>query len=271
MEERGPRALFAGDLADPWVASIADALPRATRRLPCPGPLPDRWPDGLELLVVHRGGLGDDDAERLRRLRARAPEPPRIVLCVGAHARYHQIERWLTLVDALLPEATAPEVVARHARPTDAPPRRRPDDSPAVAVVGGAHDLRLTLAEALRRAGYAPHPARDWPDAPAGVPAVWCAPMLEADWPARLAREAPSRPVLLLGGFLDRAAVELARRSGAAACLDLPTDPADLIFVLDRLLLTDPGPPVHRAHTLPPAPALFRIVERARLGPDRLA
>ena len=35
---------FVGDLDDPWVASLADALPAGARRIACAGDLPDDWP-----------------------------------------------------------------------------------------------------------------------------------------------------------------------------------------------------------------------------------
>src|SRR3954468_9406375 len=116
MEGPAPPCWFVGDLADPWVAAIAAALPSGTLRIPCAGELPRAWPAGglPGTVVLHRPLLSPADAERLRRLRARAETPPRVVLCVGPHARYHQLERWSCLVDVVLPEATAPETIARH-------------------------------------------------------------------------------------------------------------------------------------------------------------
>ena len=65
---------FVGDLDDPWVASLADALPAGTRRIACAGDLPDDWPGAARRLprvvVVHRAWLSPRDAERLARLRA---------------------------------------------------------------------------------------------------------------------------------------------------------------------------------------------------------
>src|SRR5205823_12963765 len=96
-------------------------------------------------------------------------------------------------------------------------------------------DLRHVLADTCAEAGYPVAPARDWSEVGQGGLAVWDVPVLEPDWPRLLGREARSRPVVAMLGFADRAMVGLARDRGAAACLDLPCDPADLIFVLDRL------------------------------------
>ena len=119
---------FAGDLGDPWVARIADALPRRTLRIDCPAELPELWPTGQgpRTLVLHRANLTTTDLERLRNLRSRGDFPPRVVLCAGAYARYHQWERWGPMVDAIVPEATASETIARHL--IDAEPRRGPRD-----------------------------------------------------------------------------------------------------------------------------------------------
>jgi len=243
---------FAGDLDDPWVAGIADALPRATRRLDCGGDLPEDWPEGPSpaTLVLHRANLTRTDAERLRALRERGPRPPRVVLCAGPLARYHQWERWGPLVEAVLPESTASETVARHVAAA-AGQRRCAGPRPRMAVVGGDFELRRTLAEICAGAGYPSQFARSWDDAPAGLLTLAAVPVLEDGWDHDLARAARSRPVVALLGFADRQSVALARRRGAVACLDLPCDLADLVFVLDRLAAGRAEPP----HAVPPSPA----------------
>jgi hypothetical protein len=257
MEGPAPLCWFVGDLADPWVAAIAAALPVGTLRIPCGGDLPEAWPAGglPGTVVLHRPLLSPLDAERLRRLRALGEPAPRVVLCVGPHARYHQFERWSALVDVVLPEATARETVGRHV----GPPARASGPRPAVAVVSGHFEQRRTLADACRAAGYRAEPARDWSGAAPAAPAVWDVPVLDDDWPSLLEAQAASRIVVALLGFADRQTVGLARARGAAACLDLPCDAADLAFVLDRLA---PRPGVIRtvepAHALPPAPAAWR-------------
>jgi hypothetical protein len=255
-----PPSWFAGDLDDPWVAAIAAALSPDTIRIPCPGDLPESWPKGgpTTTLVLHRPILSLRDAESLRRLRSREGNAPRIVLCVGPHARYHHLERWSSLVDVVLPEATARETVARHvgARPRPSGPR------PTVVVVSGLHEIRCTLADACRAAGYRVAPARVWSEATTGSLVVWDVPVLEPGWPRLLESLAAARAVVALLGFADRPTVDLARARGAAACLDLPCHPDDLTFVLDRLAPRPARPGARRlaepAHVLPPAPTAPR-------------
>jgi len=246
---------FAGDLDDPWVAAIAEALPRAARRLDCPDDLPDPWPadgPGPGVVVLHRPTLTATDALRLARLRNRPGPTPRVVLCFGPHARHADLERWARMLDAAIPEATARETVARHALghglDRDGPRRGA---LARVAVVSANHEIRTTLADACRAGGYAPEAARDWPDAPPGIAAVWDVPVLEPDWPDRLARRSQASPVVALLGFADRATVRRARESGASACLDLPCEVDDLLIALDRLTTAPIGEP---AHAVPPPP-----------------
>lgn len=257
MEGPDRATWFAGDLDDPWAAAIADALPRGARRIDCPGDLPDPWPiDGPipSAVVLHRPTLTAPDALRVARLRARDDRPPRVVLCVGPHARFVDVERWSRLVDVVIPEASAPEIVARHALGGDRVGRPG-GPRPRVAVVSTDHELRATLAEACRSGGFAAEPAVDWADAPPGVAAVWDVPVLEADWAARLARRARSSAVVALLGFADRSTVATAREHGASACLDLPYDLADLLAALDRIAATRPRDP---AHEVPPTPLGLR-------------
>ncbi len=242
---------FAGDLDDPWVAEIAEALPRETFRLDCPADLPEAWPIDRPTpaaLVLHRSNLTATDAQRLMRLKARADRTPRLILCVGPHARYADVERWSRVVDVVLPEATARESVARHALGLE---RQPPRSRPRVAIVSTNFELRTTLAEAARLGGFAPEPFIEPADAPAGIVTVWDVPVLEPDWPDRLAKLARSSPVVALIGFADRSTVALAREHGALACLDLPCEIADLLAALDRLETARPREP---AHDLPPAP-----------------
>lgn len=231
---------FMGDLNDPWVASIAAELPPGTRRFSLEGDLPATWPEeptDATILVAHRPTLTQVDFERLRRER-RAGRFATVVLCIGSHARYAQVQRWSDIVEVILPEATASETLRRHIPPLSRrgpSTRRRSEFRPPVRVVAPDHEHALWLAEACRYAGYAPVPARDWRAAPPSDLAVWVVPMLDPRWPSRLEAEAARCRVLTLLAFADRASVRLARSRGAAACLDLPCEPEDLAFVLDRL------------------------------------
>jgi hypothetical protein len=243
---------FVGDLDDPWVVAIADALPRA-HRLHRPGDLPETWPvEGRmpSAVIVHRAILTPTDAQRIVRLRSGWERPPRLVLCVGPHARYVEVERWSRLVDVVIPEATAPETVARHAFESGRGPRHS-GPRPRVAIVSTNHELRTTLADACGSGGYLAEPSADWVDIAPGRPIVWDVPVLEPGWADRLARRAKVSPVVVLMGFADRATVAAARENGASACLDLPCDSEDLIATLDRVTAARPSEP---AHTVPPPP-----------------
>lgn len=229
-------AFFVGDLADPWVAGLADALPPPTGRLDCPGPLPECWPAAARqapLWVVHRSSLEPGDAERLRNAR-REGLLDRLILCLGSHTRYHQLQRWNGLASVVLGEATAPEVIGRHLAGEAAEPAEDASTRP-VLVVSGNRGLREVLADACAEAGHPVIARRDWSDAPPCPVAVWDAPVLEPGWTDRLAIEAANRAIIALLGFADRRTVAAARRAGAAACLELPCDPADLAHVLRRV------------------------------------
>jgi hypothetical protein len=264
---------FLGNLDDPWVASLADALPAGSRLFDSAGDVPDDWPEAANAqrpapaaIVLHRANLSPHDAERLARLRfgmnpgraVGSAGAPRVILCFGPHVRHAELERWSAqgLVDAIVPEATARDTIGRHlftvdresATATATGPR------PAVAVVSANFELRRALADACESLGYPPEPAGDWPEArPSGL-AVWDVPVLEPDWTGDLARRAAVGTVVALLGFASRRLVAQARAHGASACLELPVDLLDLGYVLDRVTARqgDPG------HAVPPPPASLR-------------
>lgn len=267
MEEpdRDPKAgrpvRFVGDLDDPWVVSIADALPDWTARRHFPGDLPDGFADpsipgeSPGVVVLHRAVLTTHDAEQVACLRAGREPPLRVVLCFGPHTRHVELERWSVLVDASLPEATARDTIARRVWPPE-PGSRRQLSGPRgrISVISTNWALRRTLADVCEAGGYPVTSARDWHDAPLHGPAVWDVPVLEPGWPDDLSRRARFGPVVALIGFADRALVTEARARGAVACLELPVDLADLASVLDRL----PSPRPELAHELPPPPVARR-------------
>lgn len=259
MDGPGPPAVFLGDLDDPWVAAIAAALPRDAIRIPCAGDLPDDWPvpaRNAQTLILHRPIPTPSDADRVRKLRDVAGNPPKkIILCIGPHARALDAGRWADLVAWTIPEATAAEVISRHVRGLDqpGPPGLK------LAIISAQHELRLALADACRALGHEARPARSWNEADPGIPAVWDVPILEPTWDAALAREARARPVVALLGFADRATVGRARSAGASACLDLPWDLDDLNYVLGRLASRIGETP----HVLPPSPAGIKLGVRA--------
>jgi len=257
MEGNNAAPWFVGDLDDPWVRAISEAMPHASKTLSCPEELPDAWPEGLttaRAVVLHRPLLTPSDEKRVRKLRAREGSIPRIVLCFGPHTRFRELERWSPLVDAILPEATAAETVARHLAGEELPRPAEPHSQ--ILVVSGQHEMRLTLADACKAAGYAVSATSAWNDATKCRLAVWDVPVLEDDWPSILGQQTRKRRVVALLGIADRITVGLARAHGAAACLDLPFDPDDLAFVLDRLARANP------AQALPPASAALRRAGR---------
>jgi hypothetical protein len=264
MEGLDRATWFAGDLDDPWVVSIAEALPRDSFRIDCPGDLPETWPIDRPTpfaLVVHRSILTPTDAHRVARLKARADRTPRVVLCLGLHARYVEVERWSRLVDAVIPEATARETVLRHALAIDRPPKPGEILRSRVAIVSTNYELRTTLAEAARAGGFTVETVPEPVDAPAGVATAWDVPVLESDWPEHLASLAKFGPVVALLGFADRSSVKLARNHGASACLDLPCDIGDFLAVLDRVAMSRQDQP----HDVPPVPTGLRAA-MARKG-----
>jgi hypothetical protein len=120
------------------------------------------------------------------------------------------------------------------------------------------------LADVVRRAGYPVETAREWSEVAPGGLVVWDVPMLEPGWQQALGAAARGRSVVTLMGFADRESVDRALRLGAAACLDLPCEAADLAFVLERLT-TPAGSRVDSGHRLPPAPSRVALARRTGL------
>jgi hypothetical protein len=246
--------LFVGDLADPWVSAIASSIPRPRCDLQCVGELPAQWPDdalSARVVVIHRPTLSQHDVERIEAIRDCEGPPPRVILCAGPNVRYHQLERCSALVDILLADATASEVIARHG--FDLPARFRPDvPRSSVAIRSMNPDLRAMLSETCRSAGFAIHDG-DATASPAGTLVVWDVPILEDGWEMELRLLANQRRVVTLIGFPDRSVVSQARQAGAFAAIELPCDPLDLIFVLDRAAAMPPDCAV------PPGPLGFKF------------
>jgi hypothetical protein len=275
---------FVGDLADSWVASLADALPAGSRLFDSVGDFADGWPEtALEnapppcAVVLHRARLSARDAERLARLRTSTNSgpgaAPRLILCVGPHVRHAELERWSArgVVDAIVPEATARDTIGRHLLAIDGNPApwRRPGPRPLVAVVSAAFELRNALADACRALGYPPEPVCDWSEVRSAGLAIWDVPVLDPDWTGALARRARTGAVVVLLGFASRRLVGQARAHGASACLELPCDLLDLGHVLDRMtpLRGDVGHAVPPPRTLSPWERLAEGRVRATAPP----
>lgn len=258
MEHRGQSVLFLGDLDDPWIADMirCQPLPISTRQLGADWP--EFWPRparDANIVVVHRSILTASDGEAFLSLKSRLSA--KLILIVGPHVRAADLERWAGSADVILPEATASETLARHLGVR----LRVPTNSSPVAVVSSLFETRRWIVECCETAGHAAFAHDGWTDVPKSVLTVWDVPLLDHEWDEILARESRSRRLICLMGFADRALISRARRVGASACLDLPFEPADLSFVLDRVasrpgsdLGFDPG------HEVPPAPRLARPI-----------
>ena len=273
---------FIGDLSDPWIISIAESIARVRciRRLDCPGSLPKDPFDRTRpprLMVIHRYHLGLDDIERLMdwRVPQGATPAPAVFLCVSPYVRYVELERVSRLVDLVVSEATAAEVLPRHVvrlvEGTERPVPRPAALTFRIELASGNELLGRALIEACVAAGYRAEAvddqeiggiirARNRP-APATerVLTIWEIPVLEPGWAERLEwRALRTGPVIALAGFADREIVARARSGGAVACLELPCDLDDVIDAIDRVVRsTDleswPLPPrVEPPHALPP-------------------
>jgi DNA-binding response OmpR family regulator len=272
---------FFGDLSDPWVVSIAGALPagRTLTLFDGAAELPTGAAEASQaprLIVIHRQRLLPGDAERLKEWKAQASSEtaPALILCVGPYVRYEELERFSGLVDLVLSEATACDVLHRHAtRLLEGRSIRTPlaDAVSARVLIASANgELCRTIAEACAAAGFQVEQAGDQAigalvrnttdqmSPPETLLTVWDVPVLEA-WTDRLERHARMHgPVVALIGFADRYTVALAKSKGAFACLDLPLNMDDLIEVIDRCArtLSRQGPAlpgrVEPPHILPP-------------------
>lgn len=284
MDSKIPAVYFSGDMSDPWVVDIAAAL-ADFRLIPCEGEgrgIPSRPfdpSDPAEALVLHRSRLSPVDVERLVELRRGlgAERWPKIAVCVGPYARYAEVERVTSLVECVLPEATARETLPRRlARMLGAPaerPARPENEAPVVDIVSANFDLRRVLAEACLRAGYRAVESPSFSESHHGADAtaltVWDVPVLEPRWAECLEKRSRTGPVVALLGFADRDLVALARKSGASACLDKLFIVDDLIDVLDRLASTSSTPSPVRfqpPHATPPPPVGRARREGARSG-----
>ncbi len=285
---------FIGDLGDPWVVAIADALAisREVHRLDQAGSLP-AWPfegvDPPRAVVIHRHKLGLADAHRIEEWRTADPSV-RAFLCVSPYVRHDELERWSDRFELVISEGIAAEVLpGRLARRLDGRERRRPASAAVgIEIAGGDDELRHALVNACARAGY---PVRTIDDEEIGGPprprgrtgsalervlTIWEMPVLEPGWPNRLEwRAHRTGPVIGLAGFADRAIVTRARQSGAAACLELPCDLDDLVDAVDRTISgspTDSWPipaRVEPPHVLPPRRRKGGSLVAAAHWPDR--
>lgn len=273
---------FIGDLSDPWITSVADGIARVRplRRVDCPGSLPaDLFDRTLppRLIVIHRHHLGADDVDRLTDWRGPqgSNASPAVFLCLGPYVRYVDLERVSRLVDLVVPEATAAEVLPRHVvRLIEGAERLA--SRPAylafrIEVASGNESIGRAVLEACAAAGYRAEAIDDQEiggiirvrnrqgPSTERVLTIWEIPVLEPGWAERLEwRVLRTGPLIALAGFADREIVGRARAGGAATCLELPCDLDDLIDAIERVVRSNdpetwPVPPrAEPAHALPP-------------------
>jgi CheY-like chemotaxis protein len=289
---------FFGDLDDPWVVSIADAIPAGSsvQRVDCSAQVPERpFAAGRPpcLVILHRSRMTAQDCERLRTWRDRgaAAVGPALILCASPYLRYEELERAAGLVDRVLPEATAPDVIAGHAarllegRGCGADLARTAERAFRIEIAGGTGDLVAALVDACTSAGHTAQAIADLAGAAgprgrisSGTPGqrvltIWEVPVLEPRWTERLAQRArDAGPVIALLGMADRGLVTQAKNHGAAGCLDLPCDLDELLDLIERVAARQPlegWPLLYRAepaHLLPP-PSRRRAVPRGLSSP----
>jgi len=187
MPPSKPSARFFGNLGDPWVVAIADALPDLARREDCREALPTGPPD-CEIVVVHRAILGPSDADRLADWRKLGTK---VVLCVSPHVRARDLDRASASADVVLPEATATETIARHVIPPE------PSDArgvlPMVAIVAQGFQVRRMLVESCASVGFPVRGFASWDDASPSRLAIWDAPVLEPNWAREMVEPAKRR------------------------------------------------------------------------------
>ena len=255
MAEERPTLRFFGDLVDPWVAAIADALPSLDGRDHCPDLLPD-GPPGCAIAVVHRAILGPTDSDRMADWRK---DGTRVILCIGPHVRARDLERASASTDLVLPESTASETIARHVLAPESASERA--ILPLVAVVAQGFEIRRMLVESCTCVGFPARGFATWDDATPSRLALWDAPVLEPNWARGLVEPSRRRSVVAMIGFAVRRLVAEAREAGASACLDFPCDLADLAFVLTRLAdRAEVAPATDGPHLVPPPRMGLRVV-----------
>lgn len=300
MEGSSGSIWFLGTPADDWSQSIAEALQG------CSNVSVRRFDEGVDpdfpalagpadvplAMILHRPRLALGDADRWARARSSDSPSPRTrkILCHGEFVRQAELERWASLVDDLIPEAVAPDLLPARVAALVGPNRNPAEPSGSsivhhacVRVVGGDGALIDTLVEACRSRGYIVEvgPARrESTNTPSTLAAhsprpitIWEAALLESNWAGEIERTARTGPVIALIAFPRREMVALAKEQGATACLPLPVRLDDLMFILDRTIagegvasITAPAVPAELRgatrpeppHSVPPRPARAR-------------
>ena len=192
---------------------------------------------------------------------------------------------WSGLVDLVVSEATAADVLPGRIRPADrrsGRSRPRPGTSPVrIEVAGGDDELCRALRRCLRggrlsaeavddqEIGGIPGPRRRRRSASAAarVLTIWEVPVLEAGLgPATRVARPPDRPGDCTGRFRRSRGRRPGQGRGAVACLELPCDLDDLVDAVDRAVTMTPPESwpiparVEPPHVLPPRVATLAAI-----------
>ena len=239
---RSVRVVFFGDREDPYASAIARAIPDLDRAWDCRDLIPDlgrfaRELDQDHVIIAHRSNPRPIEIDRLAAIRTIDPAARhKIILCSGDYLRYREWNRSRTKFDAILAETSARETIALYVN-ADSARLSTPCERSPVAILGGNHAIRRTIAEACRDFGRDPAIVVDDGDLLniQESTLIWIDPTFERDRIDLFFGAAERNAIVALIGCADRVRDLEARRLGAAACLDFPCDLADLAFVLDRI------------------------------------
>jgi hypothetical protein len=261
-----PARIFAGDFEDPLVSAMLGALQAD----------PDTvwvvdWPEGTTLpemiahhiamngelvsVVIHRRSLGPSELAALgfiRRTIENSLRKPSIELIAGNLVRYSDLQATTSLVDRIVSEGVATEVIVR--KTSMAEPAG--DFGFPVGILTSNVALREMLEDVLLAFGYCPAVLNGCSDPilPHGSLLIWDVPVLSDRWEVRLRDQSRMRPILTLLGLADRGLIERARSAGAISCLELPFQIEDLRNVLERHATR----PANRADMRPDRPRTIR-------------
>jgi hypothetical protein len=277
-----PQILLAADMSDPLVLSVRRSLDKfgnALRFLDWPenAPLPaessQAIPDcitGPFRIVVHRRGLGHTELAATTEIRARANLVSggrvEIDFLVGDLARYAEVQTIAALVDRIVPEAIAADVLAPRLERSFGLSAAAGDSVVAdVGILSTNRPLAETLAAWVDAFGHRPKIVDGWSDPLSSRHdlLIWDAPILSGRWLVRLRDQARRRSVLVLLGMAHRDIVAQAKAAGAVACLDLPFEAEDL----RNLLSIHAAASRRRIADEPRSPALPSVSRTDRTGP----
>jgi len=270
--------IFAGDPEDPifrWACENLrhDNLTFQTFDWPEGANLPDRLLRTIVTLespsriLLHRKAMGPREIGILSQLRealATVSQNRTVELIIGDLVRYADLQIAATLVDRIVPESVAADLLG--SRSSIARTDRRDNTASPIGILSANDALSSTLKDILLEWGYDPRCLGGWSDPRihAGALLIWDVPTLSDRWEIRLRDQSRVRPILALLGFADRTIVNRARQAGAIASLDLPFDLGDLETILNRFAVKSQLPGDQEPHPRKFVPSNREIHEASR-------